>query len=196
MIATRSKRAAGAVGLTVGTMMASPALAAGGGFSLTVEGFYIIDFIIYVWLLWFFLKGPAKSFLVNRYEKIKAELEAATRLREAAEARLSELDKLVSQVETEVGTIRKQFEADGEREKERIQREAETQVEKIQQSARKTLEQEMAKLREQLEHELVAQVLEATETKVRAKLDPAAQKRLATSYVDDLEKLERLDRAA
>jgi len=195
-MATWSKRVAGALGLTIGTMMTSPALAAGGGWSLTVEGFYIIDFIIYVGLLWFFLKGPAKSFLVNRYEKVKAELEAATRLREAAEARLAELDKLVSQVETEVGTIKQQFQADGEREKERILHEAEAQVDKIQQNARKTLEQEMAKLREQLEHELVAQVLEATEAKVRAKLDPAAQKRLATSYVDDLEKLERLDRAA
>jgi len=187
------KRGLGALLVVMG--LTSPALAA-GGFSFTVEGFYIIDFIIFVGLLWFFLKGPAKKFLVNRYEKVKSELEAATRLREEAEARLSELDKLVSQVESEVGAIRKQFEADGEREKARIMVEAEAQVEKIQLNARKTLEQEMAKLREQLEHELVAQVLEATEAKVRMKLDPGAQKRLATSYVDDLEKLERLDRAA
>src|SRR5690606_41332430 len=66
--------------------------------------------------------------------------------------------------------FRSQFEADGEREKARILVEAEAQVEKIQANARKTLEQEMAKLREQLEHELVAQVLEATEAKVRMKL--------------------------
>lgn len=175
---------------------ASPALAAGGGFSLSVEGFYIIDFVIYAGLLWFFVKGPARKFLADRYEKIKSELEAATKLREQAEARLAELNALLAQAEGEVAAIRQQFEADGQREKERIEAEAEVQLQKIQASAMKTLEQEMAKLREALEGELVAEVLERTEAKVRTKLDAAAQKKLATNYIEDLEKLERLESAA
>lgn len=175
---------------------ARPALAAGGDFSFAVEGFYIIDFIAYVGLLWFFLKGPAKKFLVNRYEKVKAELEAATRLREEAEKKLAELDRLVGGVEDEIAAIKKQFEADGEREKARILAEAEAQSEKIRLGAMKTLEQEMAKLREELEHELVDAVLEATEAKVRARLDAVTQKRLATTYVEQLEKLEALEKAA
>ena len=171
-------------------------IAAGGGFSLSVEGFYIIDFIIYAGLLWFFLKGPARKFLADRHEKIKAELEAATRLREEAEAKLVELDKLLAQAEGEVASIKKQFEADGEREKTRIEAETDAQLEKLQAGARKALEQEMAKLREQLEKDLVEEVMVRTESKVRARLDANAQKKLATSFIEDLEKLERLDRAA
>lgn len=175
---------------------ASPALAAGGGFSFKVEGFYIIDFVIYAGLLWFFLKGPARKFLADRYEKVKAELEAATRMREEAEKKLSELNALLSQAESEVAAIKAQFEADGDREKARIEAETEVQLGKIQAGAMKTLEQEMAKLREQLEKDLVEEVLARTEAKVKAKLDAGTQKKLAGSYIEDLEKLERLDRAA
>src|SRR5690606_37185148 len=51
---------------------ASPALAAGGhGFSFTVEGFYIIDFVILAVLLWAVTKGPIKKFFLKRHEDVK-----------------------------------------------------------------------------------------------------------------------------
>lgn len=178
---------------------ASPAAlaAAGGhGFSFTVEGFYIIDFVILVVLLWAVLKGPIKKYLMQRHDKVLFEMEAATRLRKEAEARLAELDRMMSGLEAEIGKVRDQFRADGEREKARILAEAEVGADKIRQNAKKTLEQEMAVLREQLEDELVKSVLESTEAKVRQRLDQATQKRLATSYVDSLEKLQSLGKAA
>jgi F-type H+-transporting ATPase subunit b len=174
----------------------SQAHAAGGGWSMSVEGFYIIDFVIYAGLLWFFLKGPARKFLADRHERIKTELETATRMREEAEKKLSALNELLAQAEGEVANIKQQFLADGEREKARIEAETEVQLEKVQANARKTLEQEMAKLRQQLEKDLVDEVLARTEAKVRVKLDANAQKKLASSFIEDLEKIERLDRAA
>jgi len=66
----------------------------------------------------------------------------------------------------------------------------------VRQNAKKQLEQELAKLRETLEHELVRNVLEATEAKVKARLDAGTQKQLTANFVDSLEKIERLDRAA
>jgi F-type H+-transporting ATPase subunit b len=176
---------------------APSAFAAGGhGFSFAIEGFYIIDFVIFVGLIWFFVKGPARKFLAERHERIKAELEAATRLRMLAEARLADLERMVSGVESEIAAIRSQFKADGEREQARILAEAEANADKLRQNAKKQLEQEMSKLREELEQELVRNVLDATEAKVKARLDAGSQKQLAATYVDQLEKLDKLDRAA
>lgn len=191
-----SKRVRSIALMLLGVFTSSPAFAAGGGFSFKVEGFYIIDFVIYAGLLWFFLRGPAKTFLANRYERVKNELETATRMREEAEKKLTELNTLLSQAEGEVAAIKQQFASDGEREKARIEAETELQLEKVQAGARKALEQEMAKLRQQLEKDLVEEVLARTEEKVRVKLDANAQKKLASSFIEDLEKLERLDRAA
>jgi len=178
-------------------LMASPALAAEGhGFSFTVEGFYIIDFVILIVLLWAVTKGPIKTFFLKRHNAIADEMAAATCLREAAEAKLAELDKVLSGLEGEIAQVREQFRADGEREKARIIAQAATDSDKIRDNAKKSLEQEMAKLREQLESELVKSVMEGAEAKVRQRLDQATQKKLASGYVDALEKLERLDRAA
>jgi len=178
-------------------LVASPALAAEAhGFSFTIEGFYIIDFVIFAVLLWAVTKGPIKSFFLKRHEAVANEMQAATRLREEAEAKLRELDKVLSGLEGEIAHVREQFRADGEREKARILAQAEGDCDKIRENAKKALEQEMAKLREQLEAELVKSVMEGAEAKVRQRLDQATQKKLASGYVDALEKLERLDRAA
>lgn len=179
-------------------LAASPALAAteAHGFSFTVEGFYIIDFVILVVLLWAVTKGPIKTFFLKRHNAVADEMQAATRLREEAEAKLAELDKVLSGLEGEIAQVREQFRADGEREKARILAQAGTESDKIRENAKKALEQEMAKLREQLEAELVKSVMEGAEAKVRQRLDQATQKKLASGYVDALEKLERLDRAA
>ena len=177
---------------------ASPALAASEahGFSFRVEGFYILDFVIMVGLLWWLLKGPIKKFFLKRHESVAYEMETATRLRQEAEKKLAELDQMMAGLEKEIAQVRESFRADGEREKARILAEAEVNAEKIRQNAKKTLEQEMAKLREQLELEMVKAVMEGAEAKVRQKLDQATQKRLASGYVDALEKLERLEQAA
>lgn len=179
--------------------MAAPMLApllGEGGFRFTVEGFYIIDFVLLVALLWAVTKGPIKKFFLQRHEAVKHEMETATRLRQEAEAKLAELDKVMSGLEGEIAQIRDQFRADGEREKARILAAAEGDANKIRESAKKTIEQEMAKLREQLEAELVKSVMESAEAKVRQRLDQATQKKLATSYVDALEKLDKLEQAA
>lgn len=175
--------------------MAAPMLAE-GGFRFTVEGFYIIDFVILVVLLWAVTKGPIRKFFQKRHDDVKHEMETATRLRQEAEKKLAELDKVMSGLESEIAQIREQFRADGEREKARILAAAEGDANKIREGAKKTIEQEMAKLREQLEAELVKSVMESAEAKVRQRLDQATQKKLATSYVDALEKLDKLEQAA
>lgn len=184
-------RIAAAIGLVLATS-GTAAAAGGGDFSFTIEGFYIIDFVILVALLVFLLKGPAKKFIENRHDRIKAELEAATRLREEAEARLRDLDALVAGLEAEIAVVREQFRQDGEREAARIQHETHGAVARVDAGLAKQREQETAKLREALENELVAAVLKSAETKLKLKLDAKTQAKVATDFIEALEKVPSL----
>ncbi len=180
------------------TLVASPpALAAGDGdFSFKIEGFYIIDFVILVALLGYLLKGPARKWLADRHDRIKAELEAATNLRIEAERRLAEVDALLSGLEAEVAQVREQFRQDGEREAARIAHEATVASERHEAGLGRQLEQEQAKVREQLERELVASVLKSTEEKLKTRLDGKAQTAVTTAFVSDLEKMPALSSRA
>ena len=175
------------------TLFASPALAAGdGSFSWTIEGFYILDFVVLVALLGYMLKGPARKWLADRHDRVKAELEAATQLRLEAERRLAEVDALLAGLQAEVAEVREQFRQDGEREAAHIANEATVAAERHEAGLDRQLDQEQAKVREQLERELVAAVLKSAEDKLRTRLDGKAQANVTAAFVSDLEKMPAL----
>jgi F-type H+-transporting ATPase subunit b len=179
------------------TLFASPALAAGdGSFSFTIEGYYILDFVLLVALLGYLLAKPARKWLAERHERVKAELEAAARLRAEAERRLAEVDALLSGLKAEIEEVREQFRQDGEREAARIAHDATLAAERHDAGLSRQLEQEQAKVREHLERELVAAVLKSTEEKLKARLDGKAQATVTASFVADLEKMPALSSRA
>jgi|GEM_PF-545790 len=190
---TRLKHLFSALGLVVVSGGLARAAGGHGGFTFALEGWYIVDFVILVALLWFLLKGPAKRFLEGRHDRIKAELEAATRLRQEAEARLAEVETLVKGIEAEIAVVREQFRQDGVREATRIMKETEATVERTEAGLKKQREQELAKLRETLSAELVASVLGAAESKLKKKLDAKTQARVTGDFIDALEKLPSLN---
>jgi len=169
-------------------------------FQWGVEGWFILDFIIFVGILWYFGKGPVRKFVAQRHERVRADMEEATRLRDEAAAKLAEYDRLMKGLESEVARIREQFRQDGERERQRILAEAEQQASRMRAAAERHLEQETAKLAEELEHEVVAKLLAATEAKVKAQLtgqaSGPAQRELFNAFIKDLESMDKLGRFA
>ena len=176
----------------------SAALAAdhSGKFEFSVHGFYIIDFVVFIGLFIWLAKGPAKRFLQTRHDRIKAELEAAQRVKAEADRRLAEVETLVGTLESEIARIRESFKADGEHDRARILAEANAGAEKLAHAADKQIDQETASVRDQLARELVKAVLAATEEKVKAQLTADTQKQLAANYIDSLEQLTSIDSAA
>ncbi|MCC6528069.1 MAG: ATP synthase F0 subunit B [Polyangiaceae bacterium] len=169
------------------------ALAAGdGSWSFKIEGLYIIDFVIFVGLLVWLVRGPARKFIRARYERMTSEMQAASRLKAEADAKLAEVERLFAALSQDIQTIREQFKADGERERARILAETEAQAAKLRAGVEKQIEQETAALKETLSNELVTAVLTATEAKVKAKVDQATHKSLTGAYIDNLEKLDKL----
>ncbi|PIE18828.1 MAG: hypothetical protein CSA66_03680 [Proteobacteria bacterium] len=182
-------------GLSV-ALTPSMAMAAGGGFRFEVEGWYIIDFVIFVGLMWLFVRGPARKFLAARYERVKTEMEQASRLKAEAEAKLAEYDRLMAGLDAEIAEIREQFKKDGERERDRIIAEAQAASERARVLAERQLTQQTAKLKGELAAEMIAQVLADAEKQISAKMTGATQRQLFNAYIKDLDKLEDLDQFA
>lgn len=192
-----------AVATAIGAFALVPAtaLAAGGGghntgFTWGIEGWYIVDFVIFMFLAWFFVRGPAKKFLIGRHDRIKSQIDEATMLRKRAEIELAEYKAKLAGLTAEVEQLKTQFRADGEREKLRIEADTVAQSVTLRANVARQLRQETAVLKQELEGELVQKVLAAAETKVKAQMTPAAQREMFNNYIKDLESLEDLDQFA
>ena len=67
--------------VTAALMVAPVALAGGGhGFDLSIHGFYVVDFIVYLALVGLLFRKPAKNFVESRYESARQEMSEATSL--------------------------------------------------------------------------------------------------------------------
>lgn len=194
MMRTMTSIVAVVAALTPG--VASAAAGAHGEWTFAIEGWYLIDFVVFLALLIWGVRGPAKRFLKARHDRIKADLAEAERQQKKAAIDLADFQKLLAGLDAEVATITSEFEGDGQREKARIIAEAREQADRIRANVSRGVQQETAKLREELEALLVGKVLAHAEGKIKAQLSAASQRDMFNRYIQDLEKLEDLDRYA
>ena len=161
-----------------------------GGPSLQIEGFYLLDFIVFVSLLVFFVRKPIASFTKARRDQILADMDEAKKMREEAEARLKDYEARLANLEGEVEKILADAKAAGEEERNRILVEATRSAERIRKDAEERLEQEGRKLSAELRVRVVEMALGASEALVKQKISAADQRRFVTDYVSDLEKMQ------
>ena len=171
-------------------LVSTPALA--GGFELQVHGFYLLDVIILVTILGAFLKGPARTFLENRHETAKLEMEEAMSVKTESEARLSKYETALSNLDSEISELNASFEADGAREAQRIAAEGEATGEKLRRDAAETLAREGAQVKGDIERSVATKALTRAEAMILDRLDDAQHKRLIESFITDLESREDL----
>lgn len=122
------------------TLLATPALAAGGGGSSPFAGdlgnavWTLVIFALVVFVLGKFAWGPILSGLQQREDFIKKSLEDAKRDRDQAEARLAEYEQRLSQARAEATAIVEEGKRDAEAVKartvEQLQKETEAMMER------------------------------------------------------------------
>ena len=177
--------------MMIATLLVAPWAHAGGdaghGFDLSIHGFYVVDFLAYLALMGLLFRKPARSFLENRYESARMEMEAASSLKETAESRLDKYEGLLGNLDDEIAALEAEFRKDGEGEQVRIQEATDTAAEKIRRDGARTLSREQTQLREGMEEELVLQALSRAEELVKDRLDQGTQQALIRSFIDHLE---------
>jgi F-type H+-transporting ATPase subunit b len=162
------------------------------GFNINEHGFYILDFVVFILLIGYFVKKPAKAFLENRHETVRTEMDNAGKVLEEAQARLSQYEGQLKELGTEAKQLDEDFRAAGERDKSQLESETEATVAKIKRDLETRLYQETARIRDELQKKVCTDALELAEEKIRSSMDKSTQRRLVKQYIGDLQQIEKL----
>jgi len=157
-----------------------------GGSTLWPFIFSVINFILFLIVLYIFALPRIKSFISERSEKIQQALKEAEETKTLAENKLKEYEKKIALLGKEVEEIRKAVEKEGEAEKERIIAAAEKEAEIIKWQAKIIAEQELKQAKVELKKELAKLSLERAEQIIKEKITKDDQARLVKDYITQI----------
>lgn len=131
----------------MGTLVAFPALAAGGGdgessiFGGDVGNVFwtLVTFGLVIFVLGKFVWGPLTDMLEQREKVIFESLESARTDRQAAEARLAELEQRLNDARTEATALVEEGRRDAEVVKQKIEADAKAEAEKMIERAKREI---------------------------------------------------------
>ncbi len=164
------------------------AFAAGGGEHgiPSVVGLQVINFAIYVALVYFVLRKPVREFFKSRVENYQQALRKAEHAREEAEAKKREIQERLATLENTSESSLANARKEAAAMLERIQREAEEFAQKLKFEANQTVAIELEKAKMELRRELLDQAVAMAEKMLRDKMVENDQKRLQTEFVDKI----------
>jgi F-type H+-transporting ATPase subunit b len=110
----------------------------------------IVNLLLVVGLFIYLLRRPAPKFFADRAGEIEALLEAATREKEEALARLGEVEGKMTHLQEEVRAIEESSAKAAEADKQRVLDEAEAMRERIRKEAREEIERRLLEARREL----------------------------------------------
>lgn len=158
----------------------------GGAEHKDLDGWKWANFAILAAALGYMLNKALPPFFKSRTAEIQKDIAEAARLKAEAEQQAAEIERRMATLGDEVAHIREEARAAAERESERLIREAEQQVARIQAQA----EQEIAAMTKHATEKLKAQAaelaLELAESRVRERINPAADGVLVDQFVNRL----------
>jgi len=142
-------------------------------------------------LLFLFVKvggKPVSAFLTSRRNEVADGLEEAKRLQAEADALRAEYEDRLAQLDDEMGRLRAELRAAGEAEKERLVQDAEAKAARIRKETSFLIEQRLKVVQQTLTTEAVEMAITAAEQVLRDKVSKDDQLRVATNYLELLEK--------
>lgn len=159
----------------------------GGGGIITLETIArLINLLIFLGIMYYLLRKPLGEALRARREGIRRELMRAQEERNAALAKLEEVEARLALLGSEVETINAQARKEAEEERARIERSTEEDARKLQEQARREIESAGKAARMELREYAAEQSVRLAEEMVRGNLRPEDDERLVRDYVEDL----------
>lgn len=144
------------------------------------------NLFLFLGILYFLLRGPVRNALVTRRENIRRDLMQAQTERDAAMAKLAEVEARLANLNTEVTTIRQQSEREAQTERERLARTAEEESRKLREQAQREIENAGKVARHDLRRYAAEQSVALAEEIIRRDIRPEDDARLVQTYVNDL----------
>lgn len=176
--------------LTVALAAAGPALAAGGGehdiMSKLVHP--ALNLLLLLAVIIYFARKPIKAFFGDRRIQIQDELRRAAELKAEAEARYTDWQRRLTDLDAELETIRATAKERAEAERERIVADAEAAAERIRRDAHAAVDQELRRARERLREEASELAIEIAAERLEEQLTDDDRSRLLDEFVQRIER--------
>ena len=147
-----------------------------------------INLTIFILALVFVLTRKAKlgEAFRERREGIKRELARAKEERDAALAKLKEVEERLTQLDTAVAAIQEQSKREAAEERERIARSTETEIAKLSQQAQREIENAVKAAKKELRRYTAEQSVRLAEEMIRREIKPEDDARLITRNIEEL----------
>ena len=146
----------------------------------------LINLALFVGALYFLLRRPLAEAFRARREGIRQELMRAQEERNAALAKLEEVEGRLSRLDAEVEAIRAQAQKEAAEERARIERATEEDVRKLREQAQREIESASKAARAELRAYTAEQSVRLAEEMIRRDIRPEDDARLINEYVEEL----------
>jgi F-type H+-transporting ATPase subunit b len=144
------------------------------------------NLFLFIGALVYILRRPIGEALRTRREGIRRDLMRAQEERNAALAKLEEVDARLAQLDAEVAAIREQAQREAAAEHERIARSTEDEARKLREQAQREIENAGKAARADLRRYAAEQSVLLAEEMIRREMRPEDDARLMQGYVEDL----------
>jgi F-type H+-transporting ATPase subunit b len=166
--------------------LAPPEEAHPGGESKRELVFKVINFVLLVGALGYWLRKPLASFFLERSTSIRKSLEEGRKALEASQGRLREVEKKLARLEEDIEAFKESSRREMEAERERLRQATAEEAEKILESAQARVEAATRAGILELRQFAAQQALELAEELIRERLDDSGRQRLVSRFVEEL----------
>jgi F-type H+-transporting ATPase subunit b len=151
-----------------------------------LEFWKFLNLFIFVFGLAYFLRRPLSEGLRARRESIRRDLMRAQEERNAALAKLEEVEARLARLDAEVASVREQSQREAVEERERIKRATEEETRKLSEQARREIESAGKAARQELRQYTAGQSVHLAEELIRREMRPEDDARLVSLQVEEL----------
>lgn len=142
----------------------------------------IINFILFVAVLYYFLRKPVAQFFRERALRISRELAQAQAEREEAQAKLRQVEARLNRLDEEIQELKSRAAAEAEAEEARIRLAAQEEAEKLRALARREIQSAINVARLELKAFTAAQAVELARSIIRREITDNEHHRLIETF--------------
>ncbi|MEX0804648.1 MAG: hypothetical protein WD688_15235 [Candidatus Binatia bacterium] len=148
--------------------------------------FPLLNFLIYVGVIYYYALPLVRRFLRSRRDEVVATITAAETRKQRAKALVEDYKRRLANLDQERESIQELLKAEGEREKARLISEAEVMATKIKSDAEFLAEQEIKIAKQQVLEEMAERAKVLATDLVRRHISPADQARLVEEFIQQV----------
>lgn len=150
------------------------------------EAWKFLNLFVFLGVLIYILRKPLSDAFKSKRETIRQELIKAQRERDAALAKLGEVEARLANLQTEAETVRANAEAEAEAEALRIAAQTRAEVEKLRDNARREIEAAAASAKRELKRFSADESIKLAEETLRQNLKGEDASRLVAASINGL----------